>query len=52
MARGLRVAVWAIVGLMIAALAMNLITPSKWERRIWVPVALGLLASSLMVALG
>lgn len=46
-----RVAVWAVVALMAVALVLNLITPSKWERRIWAPVALGLFASSLVVAL-
>ena len=46
-----RVAIWAVVALMAVALVLNLITPSKWERRIWAPVALGLFASSLVVGL-
>ncbi len=47
-----RVAVWVVAGLMAVAVVLNVITPSKWERRIWAPVALGLVASSLVVALG
>lgn len=46
-----RVAVWVVVALMAAAVAMNVITPSKWERRIWAPVALALFACGLVVAL-
>jgi hypothetical protein len=47
-----RIAVWAVVGLSAVAVVLNLITPSKWERRLWAPVALMLLATSLVVALG
>jgi hypothetical protein len=47
-----RVAVWGVVALMAVAVVLNLITPSKWERRIWAPVAAVLLATSLVVALG
>jgi hypothetical protein len=32
------------------SLVLNAITPSAGERRIWVPVALALLATSLVVA--
>jgi len=46
-----KVAIWGVVGLMAVAVAMNLLTPSKWERRIWAPVALVMLATSLVVAL-
>jgi len=47
-----RMAIWAVVALMAVALVMNLITPSRWERRIWAPVALVLLLASVRVALG
>jgi hypothetical protein len=40
---------WAVVGLNALALIMNTITPSKKERMIWVPVALVLLATSLVL---
>jgi len=46
-----RVAVWAVVALMAVAVVLNLITPSRWERRLWAPVAALLLATSLRVAL-
>jgi hypothetical protein len=47
-----RIAVWAVVALMAASAIMNLITPSKWERRIWAPVAGLLLVASVHVAFG
>lgn len=46
------VANWAIVGLMLVSLVMNAISRSKKERDLWVPVALLLVASSVIVALG
>ncbi|HZA52268.1 MAG TPA: hypothetical protein VE549_16095 [Myxococcaceae bacterium] len=33
------------------SLLANLATPSRWERRIWAPVAFGLLICSVVVAL-
>jgi hypothetical protein len=47
-----RIAIWAVVALNVVALMMNLITPSRLERRIWAPVALVLLLASVRVALG
>jgi hypothetical protein len=44
-------AIWAVVGFSALSLALNAITPSAGERRIWVPVAAVMLASSLVVAL-
>jgi len=44
--------IWAIVGLSAVSLLLNLITPSRAERRLWAPVAAAMLASSLIVALG
>jgi hypothetical protein len=46
-----RAAVWGVVGLMGVAVVLNLITPSKWERRLWAPVAILMFAASLIVAL-
>ena len=42
---------WVIVALNALALIMNTITPSKKERMLWAPVALALLATSLVLAL-
>lgn len=46
-----RVVAWVVVGLMAVGVVLNVITPSKWERRIWAPIALVLFASGLVVAL-
>jgi hypothetical protein len=43
---------WFIVGLFAVSVALNLVTPSGWERVIWTPIALGLVLTSLRVALG
>lgn len=43
--------IWIAVAVSTASLVLNAITPSAGERRIWVPVAVVLLASSLVVAL-
>ena len=45
------VLIWIAVGISGLSLIMNLITPSKWERRLWAPVALLMTLSSLIVAL-
>ncbi len=42
---------WGVVVFAVVSVVLNAITPSAGERRIWVPVALLLLASSLTVAL-
>lgn len=42
---------WAVVVFSAVSLLLNSITPSAGERRIWVPVAAVLLASSLTVVL-
>lgn len=46
-----RKAIWLVVGLMTIASILNGITPSHRERKIWGPIAIALLASSLIVAL-
>lgn len=43
--------VWVAVGIGFVAAVLNLISPSRVERAIWAPVALGLLATSVWVAL-
>ena len=43
--------VWLAVLVSGLSLVLNLVTRSKWESRIWAPVTLLMLVSSLMVAL-
>ncbi len=43
--------IWGVVAVAVVSLILNAITPSAGERRIWVPVALVMLLSSLVVAL-
>lgn len=43
--------IWVAVAVSVVALLMNAISRSAGERRIWVPVAIVLLASSLIVAI-
>jgi hypothetical protein len=45
------IAIWFIVGYMVLGTILNLITRSVWERRIWAPVTLLMLISSIMVAM-
>ena len=42
--------IWAVVAIALLALVLNSISRSAGERRVWVPVALVMLASSLVVA--
>lgn len=42
---------WALVGFVGVSVGLNAASPSPGERRVWVPVTLVLLASSLTVAL-
>lgn len=51
MVRGAGWLIWVVVAVAVVSLILNLITPSASERRIWVPVALVMLLSSLVVAL-
>jgi hypothetical protein len=50
-ARASRWLIWFVVAFAALSLILNLITPSAGERAIWVPVALLLLLSSVVVAL-
>ncbi|MFY7867073.1 hypothetical protein [Roseateles sp.] len=43
--------IWGVVGYCALGCVLNAITPSRRERVIWLPVVLGLFASSLSVAL-
>lgn len=42
--------IWVVVGYSALGAFMNIITPSFWERVIWLPLTLGLLACSFVVA--
>ncbi|KQY84397.1 hypothetical protein ASD24_09860 [Paenibacillus sp. Root52] len=44
-------AIWFIVAYLVLGTIMNLMTRSVWERRIWTPVTLLLLITSLVIAL-
>ena len=43
--------IWLAVGVSVVSLVLNAISPSAGERRIWVPVAIALTVTSLVVAL-
>ncbi|MGF7050712.1 hypothetical protein J2T13_005262 [Paenibacillus sp. DS2015] len=45
-------AIWFVVAYSVIATFLNLITKSVWERRIWAPVSLLLLITSMTVAIG
>ncbi|MFC2161814.1 hypothetical protein ACFLRX_09210 [Acidobacteriota bacterium] len=47
-----KTAIWFVVGFSVLSIVLNAITKSVWERRIWLPVAIGMLISSLVLALG
>jgi len=42
--------IWVVVGFSVIATILNIITPSKWERIIWAPICLIMLASSFWIA--
>ncbi len=43
--------IWGVVAFSALSLVLNLITPIRWERLLWAPVAAGMLLCSLIVAL-
>lgn len=45
-------AIWGVVAIAFLSVAANAATPSAKERRLWLPVTLVLLGSSLMVGVG
>ncbi|WP_054957301.1 hypothetical protein [Paenibacillus dakarensis] len=47
-----KTAIWFVVCFSMAATILNFITRSVWERRIWGPVSLLMLITSIMVAIG
>jgi hypothetical protein len=49
--RRARAAVWVVVVYSILGTFANVVTPSEWERRLWLPVLVAMLATSLRVAL-
>lgn len=51
-AADMQIAAYVVTGVMALALVLNLITPSRWERRIWAPVALLMLLGAARVAFG
>lgn len=44
-------AIWFVVAFSVMATVLNLITRSVWERRIWAPVSLLMLITSIIVAM-
>ncbi len=42
--------IWVVVAYCALGVVANAITPSAWERIIWLPVAIGLFAMSIVVA--
>ncbi|MFS0870358.1 hypothetical protein [Paenibacillus xylanilyticus] len=44
-------AIWIIVAYLVLGTILNLITRSVWERRIWAPVTILLLITSIIIAL-
>lgn len=44
-------AIWVVVGVTAVSCVLNAITPSRAERRLWLPVTLVLLAAAIVVAL-
>jgi hypothetical protein len=46
-----QILIWVVVAYCALGTVMNAITPSKWERLIWLPVVLVTLVCSLIVAL-
>jgi hypothetical protein len=43
--------IWAVFGFSLVATILNTITPSKWERIIWMPISIILLVSSTIIAM-
>jgi hypothetical protein len=42
--------VWGVVAFSVIAVVLNAITPSPWERAVWLPVTLALLTCGVVVA--
>jgi hypothetical protein len=46
-----RVAIWGVVAYCALGVLANAATPSRWERRLWLPIVCAMLASGTVVAL-
>jgi hypothetical protein len=46
-----RTAAWLVVAYSAIAVVLNAITPSRWERIVWLPVAIAMLVCSVVVAM-
>ena len=44
--------IWGVAAFSVLGVIANLITPSKWERIIWAPIAIVLMVCSILVAVG
>lgn len=44
--------IWAVIAVLAIAVVLNAITPSPWERAVWLPISLLMLASAFIVARG
>jgi hypothetical protein len=47
-----RVLIWGVVTFCAVGVLANAATPSRWERRIWLPVVVLMLIASVVVAVG
>ena len=45
-------AIWVVAAVSAISLVLNVMTPSKWERILWSPVALLMTLCSIVIALG
>jgi len=46
-----KTAIWFVVGFSALSVVLNATTKSVWERRIWLPVTIGMLICSLILAI-
>ena len=46
-----RILIWVVVAYCALGVIANAATPSRWERRIWLPVVIAMLVSSVIVGL-
>jgi len=47
-----RMLIWLVVAYCALGVVANAATPSRWERRVWLPVVLAMLVSSVVVGMG
>ena len=46
-----RTLIWVVVTYCALGVLANAATPSRWERRLWLPVVFGMLVSSVIVGM-